>query len=445
MKITPKEVQNGDLFRRVKEKVDLRAYAVSIGADFDGNRSFCPLHKQNSNSPSFDINEEKDVFYCHGCNAGGDVISLAQAHHGLDLPWQAAMKLAEEYNIEAPQIDPKVRQLLERRRAHFERVAHHAQQMFEQTQPEYAEWWAGRSFTPEMQEQFLLSGQKLYEGRYATFPLTANKQMYCFVGRNIDDDPNAPKYIAPKEENLPPGMTQQPLFVPAPIRKGGFYLVEGYIDALALAASGHQAVAIGGTNPGELREAQLLELCDKAGPAYIIPDKDETGVKTAREWAKLLYPNALILPTITPDPKDGIKDPADYFKKHGAEALSERLKELEGQDKDHIELSCEELRGMRPRNKASYLEEEVLPVLARQDINDLNVEIAKKELRKAAGLTAGEMNHAVDQAFFRRLLADRDDASVGAEGGPRSPSPPLWLPSAACWIATLRLWRPLTG
>jgi DNA primase len=42
----------------------------------------CPLHPDSR--PSFYVNRRKDVFYCHGCGQGGDVIRLAQLMQGLD-------------------------------------------------------------------------------------------------------------------------------------------------------------------------------------------------------------------------------------------------------------------------------------------------------------------------------------------------------------------------
>ena len=42
----------------------------------------CPLHFDSR--PSFYVNRRKDVFFCHGCGQGGDVIRLAQLMHGLD-------------------------------------------------------------------------------------------------------------------------------------------------------------------------------------------------------------------------------------------------------------------------------------------------------------------------------------------------------------------------
>jgi DNA primase len=36
----------------------------------------CPLHKESR--PSFYVNTRKDVFYCHGCGQGGDLIRFVQ-------------------------------------------------------------------------------------------------------------------------------------------------------------------------------------------------------------------------------------------------------------------------------------------------------------------------------------------------------------------------------
>ena len=41
----------------------------------------CPLHKENQ--PSFYVNTRKNVFYCHGCGQGGDLIRLVQLWRGL--------------------------------------------------------------------------------------------------------------------------------------------------------------------------------------------------------------------------------------------------------------------------------------------------------------------------------------------------------------------------
>lgn len=39
----------------------------------------CPLHEETR--PSFYVNTRKDVFYCHGCGQGGDLIRFVQTKH----------------------------------------------------------------------------------------------------------------------------------------------------------------------------------------------------------------------------------------------------------------------------------------------------------------------------------------------------------------------------
>ena len=41
----------------------------------------CPLHKESQ--PSFYVNARKNVFYCHGCGQGGDLIRFVQLSRGL--------------------------------------------------------------------------------------------------------------------------------------------------------------------------------------------------------------------------------------------------------------------------------------------------------------------------------------------------------------------------
>jgi hypothetical protein len=51
----------------IAERVELR----KSGKEYVG---LCPLHSENT--PSFTVSEEKQVFYCHGCHVGGDVIDF---------------------------------------------------------------------------------------------------------------------------------------------------------------------------------------------------------------------------------------------------------------------------------------------------------------------------------------------------------------------------------
>ena len=53
--------------------------------------AICPFH--NEKSPSFNINPQRQIFHCFGCQAGGDAIKFIMMYDNLSFP-EAAKKLA---------------------------------------------------------------------------------------------------------------------------------------------------------------------------------------------------------------------------------------------------------------------------------------------------------------------------------------------------------------
>ena len=68
----------------------------------------CPLPDHEDRSPSFTVNLEKNVFFCHGCLRGGDVVELARLAWGYDRrdAHEAAAMLLMEFGHEVPQRPP---------------------------------------------------------------------------------------------------------------------------------------------------------------------------------------------------------------------------------------------------------------------------------------------------------------------------------------------------
>ncbi|AWD33189.1 DNA primase [Candidatus Fokinia solitaria] len=56
----------------------------------------CPFH--NEKTPSFNVNDEKAVFYCFACGAGGNIITFASKYHKVSAG-EAVKMLAKQYNI----------------------------------------------------------------------------------------------------------------------------------------------------------------------------------------------------------------------------------------------------------------------------------------------------------------------------------------------------------
>ncbi len=69
--------------------------------------ALCPFH--NETRPSFSVDVGRGVYYCHGCQASGDVITFIQEYHGYSF-WEAVEHLAKRSGIEIPpNLDPNLR------------------------------------------------------------------------------------------------------------------------------------------------------------------------------------------------------------------------------------------------------------------------------------------------------------------------------------------------
>jgi hypothetical protein len=76
-----------------------------VGKEWVGR---CPLPDHEDRSPSFTVNAEKNVWFCHGCLQGGDVVELARLAWGYDQrdAHVAAADLLHEFGHEVPDRPP---------------------------------------------------------------------------------------------------------------------------------------------------------------------------------------------------------------------------------------------------------------------------------------------------------------------------------------------------
>ena len=81
-----------DIVGLIGRYVDLK----KAGRNFKGR---CPFHDEKT--PSFNVNPERQAFYCFGCQAGGNAFGFLMRHESLTFP-EAARTLAKECGIEIP-------------------------------------------------------------------------------------------------------------------------------------------------------------------------------------------------------------------------------------------------------------------------------------------------------------------------------------------------------
>ncbi|MGQ9647363.1 MAG: DNA primase [Thermodesulfobacteriota bacterium] len=103
-----------------------RASLVEVVSDYvslkkagKNYKGLCPFHSEKT--PSFMVNEEKQIFHCFGCGEGGDVFAFLMKVAHLSFP-QAIKELAERYGVKLPskEFSPAQKKELAKREALFQ-------------------------------------------------------------------------------------------------------------------------------------------------------------------------------------------------------------------------------------------------------------------------------------------------------------------------------------
>jgi DNA primase len=278
------------IFEMLRERVDLAELAghyTELKPSGQALVGCCPHPAHEDESPSFYIYDDRR-FHCYGCRWRGDVTDLWAAVKGLKPGLEAALDLAKENGVHLPTASAEVKEKAERCRQQEAEYLKQAEEYHGALlrHPRVVEWWEGRAFDEGLREKFLLGAGT---GAEATIPFWNCGCVHGIVRRKLEKDPNY-KYLLPNKELFPLGY--RPLFIPGRVREGMF-VVEGYVDALALSALGYGVAAIGGTHT---KKEQLAEIRRLPGRIYVLPDADEEGRKAARRLVEDLYPKAMLCP-----------------------------------------------------------------------------------------------------------------------------------------------------
>jgi len=346
--------QQADIVRVVGEYVRLK----KSGQNFLG---LCPFHQEKT--PSFNVHPVKQIYHCFGCGVGGDVFKFVMELDKCTFP-EAIRTVAEKCGIAIPK--PRERSPEERREnqqrsalveMHREAAAFFARQLHESAEGKVAyAYLEDRGLNREAMIQFGLgfapsSGdallrflkqkypEKLLEvsgllsreqsGRFfdrfrrrIIFPI-ANEaaKVIAFGGRAMGDD--HPKYLNSPE--TPIYSKSNVLYhldrAKEALRQNDFgILVEGYMDAIAVARAGiTNVIASCGTS---LADPQIKLLGRFTRRVVVNYDPDTAGqAATERSLALLLEKEFDVRVLALP----GGADPDQFLKQQGAEAYKKLL------------------------------------------------------------------------------------------------------------------------
>ena len=318
---------------------------------------------------------------------------------------EAAFDLAREYGVELPELDPKAREKAQERREKEDlylkqaEVCHRALSRH----PGVVAWWEGRGFDEELRERFLLGVNR--DGMAAVIPYWYRGRVHGLIRRKLAGEP---KYLYPKAEEFAGGY--RPLFVVGPTHSE-VCLVEGPVDALAVAALGEGAIAVGGSSTSEV---QRRELEATPGPVYMLPDDDGAGAKAAREWARELYPKTLACP---PEYGEGRKDLADLFQARG-DAAREVLSDLKSRAVDALDMTLSDAPEGSARERYHFAKERVLPLLTRLE-DEGEREAALQDAADSLKLRAPQLRKALAKVAPLDVAKPEDGNSISKPEGER--------------------------
>jgi DNA primase len=187
-----------------------------------------------------DMHIYEDHAHCFVCGFHGDVVDVWGKRQGIMVPFEAALDLARELHLQVPEFSEEGRRKAEEKRQQEDDYLEQAKKFHAalEKNPIMREWWEGRGFDTSLRERFLLGASSAGK---ASIPFwVPGGRVAGILHRKREGEP---KYLLPAAEEFPDGY--RPLFVPGPLGKEVF-LLEGYVDGLAIAAMGKSVVVVGG-------------------------------------------------------------------------------------------------------------------------------------------------------------------------------------------------------
>jgi DNA primase len=346
--------QQADIVRVIGEYVGLK----KSGANFTG---LCPFHQEKT--PSFAVHPVKQIYHCFGCGAGGDVFKFVMEMDKSTFP-EAIRTVAEKCGIAVPK--PRERSPEERREnqqrsalveMHRETAAFFARSLHDTAEGKVAAAYLedrgldseamkrfGLGFAPSSGDALLRFLKQKYPEklldvsglisrdqsgraydrfrRRIMFPISNEAgKVIAFGGRAMGDD--TPKYMNSPET---PIYTKSTVLyhldrAKEALRQSDFaVLVEGYMDAIAVARAGMaNVVASCGTS---LAEPQIKLLGRFTRRVIVNYDPDTAGQAATERSLALLLENEFDVRVLT---LPGKADPDKFLKEQGVDAYRNLL------------------------------------------------------------------------------------------------------------------------
>ena len=350
----------------------------------------CPFH--NEKSPSFSVSRSKQMYYCFGCGAGGNVFTFVMKYENYSFT-EAVKLLAERVGIEIPEVEysqeEKEKANLKATLLEVNKLA--AKYFYAQLKSEQGKLAHSYLTNRGLSEDIITSFGLGYSNKYSDdlykylkmkgysdeilvqaglisvseksgvydkfwnrvmFPIMdANNRVIGFGGRVMGQ--GEPKYLnSPETPVFDKSRNLYGLNRARTSRKSYFLLCEGYMDVISLHQAGFtNAVASLGTafTPGH---AALIKRY--VNEVYLTFDSDEAGTKAALRALPILKDAGITAKIIRMEP---YKDPDEFIKNLGVDAFEERINKARNGFLFSLEIMERDYDMNSPEGKTAFFNE----------------------------------------------------------------------------------------
>ena len=348
----------------------------------------CPFH--NEKSPSFSVSPNKQMYYCFGCGAGGNVFTFIMEYENQTFP-EAVKILADRAGIALPEAELTEEQKRERNKRQLlleinktaanyfyyqlngdqgqqEREYLENRRLSKETQIHFGLGYASK-YSNDLylylkkkgyQDQILKeTGLLTYDEKRGAhdkfwnrvmFPIMdVNNRVIGFGGRVMGD--GTPKYLnSPETMLFDKSRNLYGLNYARTSRKPYMIICEGYMDVIAMHQAGFtNAVASLGTAFTAQHSILLKRYTQEVRLAY---DSDGAGQKAALRAIPILKSAGINVRVIHMDP---YKDPDEFIKNLGTEAFQERIDAAESSFMFEISVLEKNYKQSDPEGRASFM------------------------------------------------------------------------------------------
>ena len=441
-----------DLIEEVRMKndiVDVISGYVKLQKKGSSYFGLCPFH--NEKSPSFSVSRQKQMYYCFGCGAGGNVFTFLMEYENYTFT-EAVEYLAERSGVELPKAEysreAKERAGLKASLLEINKAA--AQYFYVQLKSEQGKagytylrerrlsdetirafglgysnkysddlyrYLRSKGYPEEMIRQAGLISIDEKHGVYdkfwnrVMFPIMdVNSRVIGFGGRVMGDA--KPKYLnSPETPIFDKSRNLYGLNRARSSRKPYFLLCEGYMDVIAMHQAGFtNAVASLGT---ALTEGHASLIRRYVQEVYLTYDSDEAGTKAALRAVPILRETGISAKVIRMDP---YKDPDEFIKNLGAEEFEQRIEGAKNGFMFTLEILEREYHMDSPEGKTAFFQEAARRLIGFQDELERNNYI--EAVAKAYRISEESLKKLVSRTAVREGMAKPVERPRTAPGQP---------------------------